>query len=133
MEDDLKKNEKWKTTSKKIKWKKTSTKNNGRQPQKKLKTTSTKMEDDLNKNGRRPQQKWKTTSTKMEDDPPPKKLKKMENNRRKRKKKEDDLKKNFSQFLLNLGAYLSWGWLSSPRFISVIIQAYFISYKTRNT
>jgi hypothetical protein len=42
-------------------------KKNGRQPKKNLK-----MEDDLNqKNGRRPQQKfkkWKTTSTKMEDD-----------------------------------------------------------------
>merc|ERR1712030_84880 len=35
----------------------------GRQPQPKWKTTSTKMEDDLNQNGRRP--KWKTN--KMED------------------------------------------------------------------
>ena len=35
-------------------------------------------------------------------------------------KNEDDLKKNekkiiFSRFLLNLGANLSWGWLSSLR------------------
>merc|ERR1712030_21930 len=37
---------------------------NGRQPQPKWKTNSTKMEDDLTQNGRQP--KWKTT--KMEDD-----------------------------------------------------------------
>ena len=36
--------------------------------QPKWKTTSTKMEDDLNQNGRRPHPKWKTTSPKMEDD-----------------------------------------------------------------
>merc|ERR1712208_28012 len=33
---------------------------NGRQPQPKWKTTSTKMEDDLTQNGRRPHPKWKT-------------------------------------------------------------------------
>ena len=34
---------------------------NGRQPQPKWKTTSTKMEDNLTQNGRRPHPKWKTT------------------------------------------------------------------------
>ena len=37
------------------------------------------------------------------------------------KKKEDDKKnKNFSWFLLNLGANLSWGWLSSLRFFVLL-------------
>merc|ERR1711888_556579 len=39
---------------------------NGRQPQPKWKTTSTKMEDNLIQNGRLPHPKWKTT--KMEDE-----------------------------------------------------------------
>jgi hypothetical protein len=43
----------------------------------------------------------------MEDD-----LKKNENGRRPKNKK-----KIFSQFLLNLGANLSWDWLSSLRFL----------------
>ena len=61
--------------------------------------------------------KWKKTSTqkKMEDD-----LTKMETTS-KLKKKEDNLKKKGkttlkkikSGFLLNFGANLSWGWLSS--------------------
>ena len=39
------------------------------------------------------------------------------------KKNEDDLKKNkiFSKFLLNLGANLSWGWLSSLRFLIYLV------------
>ena len=56
------------------------------------------MEDDLKKNGRQTQK----------------------NNGRqpKQSKKEDELKQEiiFSRFLLNLGATLSWGWLSSLRF-----------------
>jgi hypothetical protein len=52
---------------------------------------------------------------------------------------EDDLKKkrkrkkgrrpntNNSQFLLNLGANLSWGWLSSLRFLLFISENYQIS------
>ena len=57
------------------------------------------MEDDLKK-------KWKTTSKKL--------------------KMEDDLKQNFSQILLNLGANLSWGWLSSLRFF--LLQIALISF-----
>jgi hypothetical protein len=30
---------------------------------------------------------------------------------------EDDIKKKLSQFLFNLGANLSWDWLSSLRFL----------------
>ena len=41
----------------------------------------------------------------------------------KNKKNKDDLKKKtFSQFLLNLGANLSWGWLSSLRFFLIFIM-----------
>jgi len=39
---------------------------NGHHP--KWKTTSPKIEDDLNQNGRRPHSKWKTTSPKMENE-----------------------------------------------------------------
>jgi hypothetical protein len=51
----------------------------------------------------------------MEDD-----LKKNKNGRRPRKKikMEDDLK-ICSQFHLNLGANLSWDWLSSLRFVCI--------------
>jgi hypothetical protein len=74
------------------------------------------MEDDLppkngrrpQKNGRRPQKKWKTTSQKKREDDDFKKI---------RFKSKTTSKKNFSQFLLNLGANLSWGWLSSLRFL----------------
>ena len=51
------------------------------------------MENDLNKNRRRPQKKWRTTSKKMEDD-----LKKIFKNGRRSQnkiKKEDDLKHNY--------------------------------------
>ena len=53
--------------------------------------------------------KWKTTS---------KKIKKNEDDLKKKSKNEDNLEQkfNFSQFLLNLGANRSWGWLSSLRF-----------------
>ena len=117
MEDDLKKNKKWKTTFKKRKWKMTSIiflKLEWR-PQKKWKTTS-------KKNGRRPQKKRKKrtmNNQKMEDD-----LKKI--------KIKDDLKKNGeikwrrhqkkNLFLIPLfRENLSWDWLSSLRFFSTII------------
>jgi hypothetical protein len=61
--------------------------------------------DDYLKNKSKPQKKYKTN--------PPKK----ENNLKKQTK--NYLKKSSkicSQFLLNLGANLSWGWLSSLRF-----------------
>ena len=64
------------------------------------------MEDDLKKRRKKKEDDLKKRRRKMEDD-----LKK------RRRKKEDDLKKAISQFLLNLGANLSWGWLSSLRFL----------------
>ena len=106
-----------------MKWK-TTQKNNGKQPKKvvkkiKLKTTSKILQ-------------WKTTSkiSKMEDDlslrPVEDDLIFFKNRRRpKNSKMEDDFKistitKLFSQFLSNLGANLSWGWLSSLRFFRLI-------------
>ena len=61
-----------------------------------------KMEDNLKKNGKRPKKKDGRKPKKMEDD-----LKK--------------IKKIFSRFLSNLGATLSWGWLSSLRFLYTFI------------
>jgi hypothetical protein len=65
----------------------------------------------------------------MKDD-----LKKNQNGRRAPKIMENNLnknnlngrrpktnKQNFSQFLLNLGAKLSWGWLSSLRFFYLFL------------
>jgi hypothetical protein len=82
MEDNLKKNK------------------NGRRPKK------IKMEDDLKNN-----KKWKTTSTKID------------NNQHKNGRLP---KKNhiFSQILLNLGANLSWGWLSSVIFLFIFLFIY---------
>jgi hypothetical protein len=54
------------------------------------------MEDNLKK-----LKKWKTTS-----------------------KKKDGIKRNiFSQFLLDFGANLSWGWLGSLRFFKILSQS----------
>ena len=84
-----------------------------------------KMEDDLKKKKMEDglKKKWKTISKidngrqpkkiKMEDD-----LKKWKNERRPQKRK----KKVFSQFLSILGATLSWGWLSSLRFLLFLIK-----------
>ena len=83
------------------------------------------MEDDLRKNKKMEDdlkkilKKWRRPLKKNEDDPKKKMgkneddLKKNEKWRRPKKK----LKKIFSRFLLDLGANLSWGWLSSLRFL----------------
>jgi hypothetical protein len=47
-------------------------------------------------------------------------MKKIEYDLEKRKKRLPKI--NFSQFLLNLGAYLSWGWLSSIRFLKLFFE-----------
>ena len=73
---------------------------NGRRPQK------IKMEDDLKKRGKRPKKRREKKGRQ-----PQKKGKK---GRRHKKKK-----KIFSRFLL--GANLSWGWLSSLRFLLFIL------------
>ena len=40
-------------------------------------------------------------------------------------KNEDNIKKKFfSQFLLNLGANLSWDWLSSLRFFDFLVSKF---------
>ena len=62
------------------------------------------MEDDLKKKyGRRPQKKRKTTSKK------------------KRKKRKTTKQNKKILILLNLGANLSWGWLSSLRFLFIYL------------
>jgi hypothetical protein len=58
--------------------------------------------------------KWKTTSKKIKNGKRPQKNNGQQP--RKEEKVEDDQNKIFSQFLLNLGANLSWVWLSSLRF-----------------
>jgi hypothetical protein len=78
------------------------------------------MEDDLRKKKRkkrRPQKKGKKTTSKKNGRQPPK------NNGKQPKKNKTKKLKKFSQFLLNLGANLSWGWLS---FIKKIL--YYITY-----
>ena len=65
--------------------------------------------------------KQKNFTKKMEDEP-----KKMEDDLKKiRRKKGRRLQKNnFSKFLLNLGPNLSWGWLSSLRFLLYLLLKY---------
>ena len=109
-----------KTTSKKNKKK-------WRRPKKKMK----KNEDNLNiffLNGRRPQKKWRRPQQKWRR---PQKNEKNEDDLKKIKNKnEDDLKKKiFSWFLLNLGANLSWGWLSSLRFFSILSWTQILHYR----
>merc|ERR1712208_239548 len=88
------------------KWKTTSTKmeddlnQNGRRPHPKWKTISPKMGDDLTQNGRRPHPKWRTTSPEMEDD---------QNGRRAKWKTTLNMLEIVGGGLTNLGTLLSQG------------------------